>query len=184
MRIAFGEREVELQSWAEQVELDRVLEEARVDSLIVGDDTQGQRAYHAVTVYSPLPARTKVRVGVIAGVHGIPPKVLLRPGNQEIWIGFNSRVVVVDAAVPLIRHAFELDSVFYQFLPIARRGMTLLIHEIGVTAVSDGGEVVWAVATDVISGVRLSEHELHLSLMDEGSVLLDPATGKRLESPR
>lgn len=179
MRITFGEREIECRTYEDQSSFDESLGQKGVDSIIVGDDAEGQRGYHIISVHSAVPSRTTVRIGVVASIQGIVPKVMLRPASQDVWVGFGNRVVVIDTAVPLIRFVFETESVFYQFLPMSGTGMTLLLHETGLVAVSDGGEVVWAVSTDVVSAVRLSAVEVVLEFMDDEPLSLDPQTGRR-----
>ena len=180
IRITFGDRELECQACDDRADFDQCFRQHRVDSLILGEDVEGQRAYDIVTVHSPIPARTRVRIGVVSSVQGVSPKILMRPALQELWIGFNSRVAVVDTAVPLIRQSFELDSTFYQFVPMARFGMTLAIHETGIVAISDGCEIVWTVATDVIASVELTVNGIQVGVSDAATILLDPATGKQI----
>ena len=180
IRIALGDREVQCHKYAEESDFDAFVGEGGVDSLLLGEDAETERAYYVVTVSPAMGARSTVRIGIVCELDAIAPQILLRPNNQDIWIGFNRRVVSIDTNVPAIQHALDLDSTFYCFYRIGAGSVTLLFHETGIVAISDGWERIWSVATEVICGAELSPDEIRLEFAESEPVVLHPSTGRRL----
>jgi hypothetical protein len=78
----------------------------------------------------------------------------------------------------VIDRVFELESAFYQFRSGPVGGITLVVYESGLLALSDGGEEVWTLAIDVIKSADFRREAIRLEFLEGAPVSVSPMTGR------
>ena len=82
-------------------------------------------------------------------------------------LSHGEHVSIVDLSNVAIVRTIALDCVFYGFIEVKERGLVLLIHELGVVAITTVGDELWRFnAGDVVTGYELRGDQLWLERMD------------------
>jgi len=171
MRLAFGDRSVET------ARIDSREALARDGALVLGTDAEHAQEYFSLTVTDLRTSAPPLQVVVCSEGHGLPPQILLRPGRDEILLGFNSEVCALEVAGGSLLRRAELGSLFRDFVEVPPRGLVLALHELGVTALNDELEQVWSCAQDVVQDWGLEPEALTLTFMDAPPLRLSLVDG-------
>ena len=173
--ISFGKHSIESQSWETESEMTSFLKKCDAGSILLGQDAQQYIDYFSITVHF---THTGARfgVGIISEGHGLTPQVLLDSQRQLLIIGLNHQVVGIDMTKR--EASFHIDlglgALFFQFIPIAELQTILVLHEIGIVAISEDGKPLWEYsADDIIEDWKVKNEKISLKLMDAQPVELD-----------
>lgn len=182
MRLSFPWSSIELQHWASRAGMEGHL--AAFDSkLVIGDSAGKEREFFSATIqpeFREAKAR-RLAVGVCSEGHGIAPQILPLPNRGLLLFGLNSEVVAIRADTGGIAYRIPLEFLFRSMVPLTDRGLVLVFHEIGVTALRENGETPWTFGRDVLEDAWLEGGTLHMTFMDSEPVAVELASGRELK---
>ena len=142
---------------------------------MVGADTEAPRAYYSFsTERNGIP----FQFGIIVNQRK-SPHVLSLPASQMILVGHDQAISVVDFANLKLSISKLLDGLFYEFLSDSANEQILVVHELGVIALSMTCEVKWSfVSPDVLLNWQIEDGKLRLDVTDSPApYLIDLRTG-------
>lgn len=150
-------------------------------SVVVGSATEAPRGYYSCSVDGQNGA---LCIGVIVN-QSKAPAVLYLAASQRAVFGYDQSVALVDYRSATLLETTPLDGVFFEFLRDEERAQLLVLHELGVVAISELGEELWRyTTTDIVQDWRRVTDCLVLNLMDtSASVELSLKDGTPVASP-
>ncbi|GIV96378.1 MAG: hypothetical protein KatS3mg057_1035 [Herpetosiphonaceae bacterium] len=175
MHISFINYSIELQSWEDKQSMMLFLTTCENGHLLFEEEYQQQ--FHSVTVFLDHSRSNRLGIGVCAEKHGLVPQLLLQPEHSRLVLGFNSVIVGIRVPVGELDFRLNLDSLFYSFWPLYDKNILLVIHEIGVLALSPSGQILWSFSRDVITKVDVIEDRIQLEFIDSPSINLNVVNG-------
>lgn len=182
MRLCFSWSSIELQRYASRAEMEGHL--AAFDcKLVIGDSAEQEREFFSATIqpeFRGAKAR-RLAVGVRSEGHGIAPQILPLPNCGLLLFGLNSEVVAIRADTGEIAYRIPLGFLFRMMVPLADKGLVLVFHEIGVTALRENGETPWTFGRDVLEDAWRENGTLHMTFMDSEPVAVELASGRELK---
>lgn len=172
MRVVLGPYSLALQECASEAELVRELESVPSEhGLLIGGRESSAR-YYLVRVDDDV---NVFLVGVICEDHGITPNVCLL-GDRELVFGFNQTVVGIRCSQKRITFEHDLPGLFYRFYQLPSNRV-LVLNELGVSLLSDLGDLLWGYDKDIVEGVEITSASIRLTFMDSPAVTIDIETG-------
>lgn len=178
VRISFGHFELESRSFSKKENVFQCLSECEKGSVLLGENAKQELEFFAIIVCLDFTGVTTFGIGIISEGHGIAPRLLPLEGTGKILCGFNNEAVCVDLNEQAVDYRHQLDSVFRSFVHLHEHRMILVFHEIGVLALRENGNQIWAFSTDIIENCRIVGQTLHLQFMDAPSVTLGLFSGQ------
>lgn len=132
-------------------------------SVVVGTATEAPRAYYSCSVEG---ANGLLLIGVVVNQSKVP-SVLCLPTSQRVVIGYDQSFALVDCRSATLLGTTLLDGVFFEFCQDRERGLVLVLHELGVVAISELGEELWRYTTcDILEDWKLVDSRIVLTVMD------------------
>ncbi|MBI1930820.1 hypothetical protein HYR99_42055 [Candidatus Poribacteria bacterium] len=177
MRISFGEHSVVLHSWETKEEMIGFLEKCDAGSILLGEGEELPVDFFSVVVHWGGLRLHRFGVGICSEGHGLTPQLLLQPTHNELIIGLNSEVVGVNVVEKTVDFRIGLDSLFYDFLPLNECHLILVLHEIGVIAMTEDGKEIWHYSRDIMEDYFIKEEWIYLKFMDAENVKLCLSSG-------
>jgi hypothetical protein len=181
MRLCFRWSSIELRRWASRAEMEDHLSGFDC-KLIIGESPEQEREFFSATIepeFHPAKAR-RLALGVCSEGHGITPQLLALPNSTLLLVGVNSEVVAVRADSGEIAYRIPLGFLFRSMVPLSDRGLLLVFHEIGVTALRNDGETAWTLGRDVLEDAWLEGGTLHMTFMDSEPAAVELTSGREL----
>jgi hypothetical protein len=132
--------------------------------------------FYTVTLY--LGARgDRFGIGICAEGHGLIPQMLLLVEEEKLVFGFSFEIAVFSLANRSIEFRAELPAAFCSFVHLPSKSLILVIHEIGVMALSHSNQCLWQYEQDIITDYQLINNKIIISFMDSPTVAIDLRTG-------
>jgi hypothetical protein len=180
MLVSAGEFTVEVHEWGthEAAMLD-ALASWGGGSIVLGSSPDRARYYTAQFQRQSGVGRERFGVGVAAEWHGVYPQLMLDASGPQLF-GFDRNVVGVslnDRRVTFVRDLGR-GHLFSGFIPVPDRELTVIVTEIGVVAMGQGGTELARFERDLLRSYSLDGSKLHLDFGDPSSVDLE------LDSPK
>jgi hypothetical protein len=116
-------------------------------------------------------------VAVLSSPVGLKPGWFVGAGDRLI-IGFNDSIAIVALQRIQILQQTQLLSLFWEFLQVETSSKFIALCETAVISVSDLGEVLWRVDTDLISDFKVCGPILKLKFYDADSAQVDLLSGR------
>jgi len=177
MQVTFGNNTITLQVWETKSEMLSYLSKCEAGSLILGEDADQEIHFYSAIVSLGWAEVNRFGVGICAEGHGLIPHLLLQPDAEVIIFGFNREVVGINVEDGKINFKIPLDSLFYNFLALNQWQLTLVIHEIGVVAITEEGKEIWRYDKDIIRDWVIEDDKLHLKFIDAPPVSIQILSG-------
>jgi len=171
------EHSIQLNVWQTKHEMISFLRSLEVGYLILGENPEQEEAFYTVSVLLGPSQKDRFGVGICSQGHGLIPALLLQPESSTLMFGFNSDVVGIEIPYGTVSFRLGLDALFYSFLPVHKRNMVLVLHEIGAVALNQKGQMMWKFAKDVVTGAVIEEEFLYLTFMDSPPIRVHLSTG-------
>lgn len=184
MLISFGNSAIELNRWPEK---NRLLEDLTCCTrgiVLFGEAAECPRAFYSLKFYSDRLDADSFGVGILSEGHGLEPELLVRKEEQDILVGFNSQIVVLEFTTGQLKQVIDLGYLFYRTIVIDEAHRIIVQHEIGVVVLDDRLNKVWGFDQDVITSLRIENGLLLLGFMDSPGVTLELANGTILRGSR
>jgi hypothetical protein len=182
MRFSFSWSSIELQRWASRGEMEAHL--AGFDcKVIIGESREQEQEFFSATIqpeFREAKAR-RLAVGVCSEGHGIAPQILPLSNRGLLLFGLNSEVVAIRADTGGIAYRVPLEFLFRSMVMLWDKGLVLVFHEIGVTALRDNGDTAWAFGRDVLEDAWLEDDTLHMTFMDSEPAAVELNSGRELK---
>jgi hypothetical protein len=140
--------------------------------VLIGDDDEAHREYF-------LAETAGCRIGICSQGDGIEPSIVDGSEYPVAWIGYNSKVVILDKDRCVKTATIQLDSVFFSFLCEMPDGSMIVVHELGAIRVNSSGKVGWSITTDVLTDFEDSGALIRLRT-EEGDISVDKERGGRV----
>ena len=193
MKLSFAEHIVELQTWESKSEMLDFLARCDAGSIVLGEGAEQEVDFCSATVHlsysaSALSGEIELRgerlgVGICSDGLG-EPHLLLVPEKQMLMFGFNAEAVGVSVKDRNVRFRAPFNySPFRSFLRIWQQEIVLVLHEIGLIALTEEGNELWRYEDDVIADCTIDRGKLHLTFMDSAPIIIDIASGVREQGP-
>jgi hypothetical protein len=137
-------------------------------SVVVGSDTEGPRGFYSCVVEG---RDCQIHIGVIANQPKSPCTIFF-PVSKQVILGYDQSIAVIDCPSSTLRRSTLLDGVFFEFLRDEERAQTIVVHELGVVAISEMGDELWRyTASEILEGWRRVDGCLILTLMDSNTTI-------------
>ena len=177
MQVTFGNNTLTLQVWETKNEMLSYQSKCEAGSLILGEHADQDIHFHSATVSLGWAGVSRFGVGICSEGHGLIPNLLLQPDAEVMVFGFNQEAVGINAKDGKINFKIPLDSLFYNFLTLNQRQLILVIHEIGVIAITEEGKEIWRYNKDIITDWVIEDDKLHLKFMDAPPISIETSSG-------
>jgi len=115
--------------------------------------------------------------------HGINPEVYgyIDGSISLLLVGFDDKLCAVDLLTSEVAFCRTLDSLFHATLGTNRQQQIIVLHEIGLCAVSLQGDMVWNYSKDVVINLDRLDDLVHLEFMDASKATVRLANGLELD---
>lgn len=177
MQVTFGNNTITLQVWETKSEMLSYLSKCEAGSLLLGEDADQEMHFYSATVRLGQAGVNCFGIGICSEGHGLTPHLLLQPDAEVMVFGFNQEVVGINVKERKINFKIPLVSLFYNFLTLNQRQLILVIHEIGVVAITEEGKEIWRYDKDIINDWVIEDDKLHLKFMDAPPVSIEISSG-------
>jgi hypothetical protein len=150
-------------------------------SVVVGSASEAPRGFYS---YSVDEVDCPILIGVMVN-QSKAPRALILPASQRVVLGYDQSIALVDCPSGKLLGTTLLDGVFFEFLRDEERGQVIVVHELGVVAISELGEELWRYTTcEILEDWRKVNGFLVLALMDTNEALeLNLESGVPATSP-
>jgi hypothetical protein len=114
--------------------------------MLLGEHAEAPRKFYSIAI-----DRNGMRacVGIISSHFGIGP-VAACLDERIVMVGYDNFVTAIDPAEAAEVFSLRLWGPFYCFIASDRRDAVVVVHEVGLLKLSQGGETLWSVDTDDI----------------------------------
>lgn len=132
-------------------------------SVVIGSATEAPRGYYSCSIEG---INGSLHIGVITNQPKVPAVVYLAE-SQRLALGYDQSVALVDFSSATLWGTTTLDGAFFEFLRDEERAQILVLHELGVVAISELGVELWRYTTsDILEEWEKVCGHLVLTLMD------------------
>ncbi len=179
MHIAFGEHFIELNCWERREQMIRYLQDCPAGNILLGEEAEMPREFYTATLHLGAEGH-RFGIGICSEGHGLVPQMLLLEEKGTLLFGFNRQVVAFDVAKRQVLFRIELSALFYRFVHLSDKKVILVLYEIGIMALDQGGQKLWQYERDIVSNYRIMGNRAVVEFMDSPSVVIDLITGSVL----
>jgi hypothetical protein len=180
MYLTFADYYIDISSKKTKNEMSNLLNKCNTGHIILGDETEYENGYYTIVVHLDSNKKDLFGIGIISEGHGLIPHILLNSSKKKLFIGFNSETVIVDCMKKIVDFRISLNSLFYQFLYLNNPRIILVLHEIGLVALTEEGREIWKYDGDIIQSYKIEEGNIFLEFLDNEPVKLSLLNGKTL----
>ena len=187
MFISAEEHTIKFNTWKTERELAHALASCDAGSIVLGDDVEDAREFYSATAYLKWPKTNEGHfgVGICSESHGLMPHLLMRSNTNLLVFGLNSEAVGISLVERRQCFRMGLDALFHSFIQLKEQKLILVLHEIGVVAITEDGSELWRYSKDVIVDFTVEQSVISLNFMDSPPVSLELASGHVIgTSPR
>ena len=178
MLVTFNDKYFELTSCDSKRDLIEILNQCSEGNLLLGENDEQEENFFAIQVHSGKEDK-KFGIGVVSEGYGLIPSILAIPTNSSLFIGFNSEFVIIDCGSKSIRYSTKLGSLFFQFIHFPQHKIVMVLHELGLLAISEEGKEIWEYdAHDIIQDYQIEGNLINLELMDNPSARISILNGE------
>jgi len=165
---------VRLRSWESQNLLFQHLM-CMASSLVIGGDIESPQAFYSCSVERK---GEMIEIGIIVNQPG-PPSVCHLQSSERVFIGHDQSLTIVDVGSCKVLEDILLEGMFFEFLTDDVFRQILVIHELGIVAVSSSGSIQWGYSTpDILEGWQLMNDRISLTVIDRlKPIILDLSSG-------
>lgn len=171
----------EFNSWANKAEMLNYLVKQAKRHIILGQDQEYTHEYFSVRVSNQRTFEVNAVIGICSTMSGSYPSLAPLIHSNQIVVGYNSEICMINLSDFSIKKVMTLDSFFVDFTLMMELDWLLCQHEIGLLMLSTSGEIIWSFAKDVITMLRFHGNEIHLAFMDSAPCRVSLTSG--LEIP-
>jgi hypothetical protein len=140
------------------------------ETILLGNNPGGAREF-------ALASEQSLGIGVCIDIVGAGFAGIVTPENHRAFIGHDCTVDVIDLVSRRVIQSANLLGPFYEFLEWQPRGLVLAIHELGLIAFSDDGEIkLEAHAPDIVEDWQVVGNLASLSLSDSRKMRVNLTT--------
>jgi hypothetical protein len=177
LNLTFGEHLLRMRAWPTRQELEEFLAECGGGQEMLGAKTQYPQRFYSVTLFPHGRLDERSGIGICSESPDLPPHLLLKPESHLLYVGYNNEVAAIGVPEGGIRFCFPCDWLFSHFVDLCDWKIILAFYEVGILAVSEEGEQLWSVSTDIIVDWAVDGDRLRLELLEAAPMLLDLRTG-------
>ena len=181
MYLTFLDHYIQLGNWPTRKALIDFLSTCGAGSILLGENSEHQVEFFSVEVKLGPDNTQSFGIGILSEGHGLKPNLFLLPRYSMLIFGYNQDVIGILIPDGNIRFSRQLDSLFYEFIPVAHKNIFLVVQEIGICALNFDGTQKWQYIKDVVTGTNLKEDTVMVNFMDGQTVRLDLATGTEMK---
>lgn len=182
MQVTSDGRTIELLSWRLRKEMLAYLARRATRSIVVGDSGARERLFFSILMTRGFDPDGVRGVGVVSERHGLVPGLIMRPDPVPLVIGSDWQVTGIRLSDLAVAYTVVLDGIFYEFLPTRDADPIVAVHELGVVAIRNDGEVAWSLSTpDILDHAEISQATLVVGSIDGPRHRYDLASGARHE---
>lgn len=161
-------------------ELKEILRDEHYYCITLGEESQQEKEFYLFEASKKSDFKKGLRIGIISEGHGLKPSILFDSVNNVSYIGLNREVNVIDCENIVILKRLELDSLFYDMIPLESTLNIIIIHELGIKCISENGDIIWQYSTDVISDFKIIGETLKITT-DEQIILIALSSGELVQ---
>lgn len=178
IRYSVGKVTVEATEFAERFAYRQAVQDAKVE-ITLGSSVEGSRVFYLLNVFAAfnLSGWNDFAIAIESEGHGTTPNVLLLSSRQEMWIGFDTEVVIVDLMSRTARCRIVLDGLFRAFYCCPHGDSVVILHELGAAMLLQNGSQRWNYSKDIVESAQVEEDELVLDFIDSDRVRIDLVSG-------
>ena len=157
-------------------ELKEILRDKCYYHITLGEEGQQEKEFYVFEAFKKSDFEKGLRIGIISEGHGLKPSIFFDSVNNVLYIGLNREVNIIDCENIGVLKKLELDSLFYDLLPL-KSSCNIIIYELGIKCISKNGDIVWQYSTDVVSEAIIIDEVLKVTT-DEQIILISLNSGE------
>ncbi|MFB0832468.1 hypothetical protein ACEU2D_23070 [Brevibacillus laterosporus] len=180
MYVNFGKDYMSISQFVDRSELQSYLSHCDESvKTVLGNNCEQPKEFFAVTIYQGNESK-RFGIGIISESFGNQPHILIMPNKHFLIVGYNRDVAIFNFLDKSFSKTISLGSVFFKFIQLhePEYNLILILHELGLLAITDQGKEVWKYDCDIIENYHITNGFISLSTMDEQTVKIGLLDGK------